>query len=149
MFFIQWALIPWVCLLRMQRLLQERDELRVVDDQLGAPTSVIALAAATVQIMEQAPGNRWSDWMRTCSGVYHMTCRGQTSWFGFAVAIAEKLKSRGIETANLIPITSAEYPTPASRPHWSVLDNRKLQQTFGVQMPDWEAALVEVQQAYL
>ena len=125
----------------MQRLLQEREELRVVDDQIGAPTSVIALATAFATILQQAEGNTWCDWMDAYTGVYHMTCGGQTSWFGFASAIASNLQVQGKKIARLMPIKTEEYPTPASRPHWSVLDNSKLQQTFGVSLPGWHDAL--------
>lgn len=131
-------------LLTMLRLLTEREELRVVDDQLGAPTSVLALAQATQSILRQAQEQKWPEWMGQYRGIYHMTCSGQTSWFGFASAIAQHLQSQGRKVAHLVPIPSEEYPTPARRPYWSVLDNTKLLETFGVSLAGWREALGEV-----
>ncbi|WP_271409666.1 dTDP-4-dehydrorhamnose reductase [Pseudomonas sp. Q1-7] len=124
-------------LLTMQRLLQEREELRVVDDQVGAPTWAGSIAHATVQLIErwQAGNSRW--------GVYHLTNQGETSWFGFASAIAEQLKAAGKPCARLVAIPSSEYPTPARRPLNSRLDGRKLAQDWQVSLPDWRTALAE------
>ncbi|NWL79291.1 dTDP-4-dehydrorhamnose reductase [Pseudomonas taiwanensis] len=124
-------------LLTMQRLLQEREELRVVDDQVGAPTWAGSIAQATAQLIDQwQAGNR--HW-----GVYHLTNRGETSWFGFASAIADQLKAAGKPCARLVPIPSSEYPTPARRPLNSRLDGRKLANDWQVSLPDWRTALAE------
>ncbi|GLZ84958.1 NAD(P)-dependent oxidoreductase [Metapseudomonas resinovorans] len=124
-------------LLTMQRLLQEREELRVVDDQVGAPTWAGSIAQATAQLIDQwQAGNR--HW-----GVYHLTNRGETSWFGFASAIADQLKAAGRPCARLVPIPSSEYPTPARRPLNSRLDGRKLANDWQVRLPDWRTALAE------
>ncbi|UCO97931.1 dTDP-4-dehydrorhamnose reductase [Metapseudomonas lalkuanensis] len=124
-------------LLTMQRLLQEREELRVVDDQIGAPTWAGSIAQATLELIEQwqAGNRRW--------GVYHLTNQGETSWFGFASAIGEQLKAAGKPCGRLVPIPSSEYPTPAKRPLNSRLDGRKLAQDWHVSLPDWRSALAE------
>jgi dTDP-4-dehydrorhamnose reductase len=124
-------------LLTMQRLLQERDELRVVDDQVGAPTWAGSIAQATVQLLEQwRAGNR--SW-----GTYHLTNQGETSWFGFASAIGEHLRAEGKPCARLLPIPSSDYPTPARRPLNSRLDCSKLARDWQVSLPDWRDALAQ------
>ncbi|WP_137819720.1 dTDP-4-dehydrorhamnose reductase [Pseudomonas sp. 2FG] len=124
-------------LLTMQRLLQEREELRVVDDQIGAPTWAGSIAQATAQLIE-----RWQQgnphW-----GTYHFSCQGETSWFGLASAIAERLKAEGKPYARLVPIPSSAYPTPAPRPLNSRLACTRLQADWGVVLPDWHAALLD------
>ncbi|MGH8433249.1 MAG: dTDP-4-dehydrorhamnose reductase [Pseudomonas sp.] len=122
-------------LLTMQRLLQEREELKVVGDQIGAPTWAGSIALATVQLIErwQQGNQHW--------GTYHLSCQGETSWFGFASAIAERLKAEGKPCARLIPIPSSAYPTPAPRPLNSRMDCTRLQADWGVVLPDWHAAL--------
>ncbi|AOE87989.1 dTDP-4-dehydrorhamnose reductase [Pseudomonas sp. TCU-HL1] len=124
-------------LLTMQRLLQEREELRVVDDQVGAPTWAGSIAQATVELLEgwQAGNRRW--------GTYHLTNQGGTSWFGFASAIAEQLKADGKPCARLVAIPSSEYPTPAKRPLNSRLDGSKLAHDWGIRLPEWHVALLE------
>jgi dTDP-4-dehydrorhamnose reductase len=130
-------------LLTMLRLGQERDRLNIVSDQIGAPTTAAALAQATRSIVDGifasqfGPVDQWS-------GLYHMTCAGQTSWHGFAEAIFERAEElallRGAKP-QVLPIPSSQYPTPAKRPHNSSLSNHKLQHTFGIQLPDWQSAL--------
>ncbi len=119
-------------LLTMLRLAGEREELRIVHDQTGAPTWSRMIAAATVQILQGNP-------FEQANGVYHLTAAGQTSWFGFTQAIMETLRPQ--PTPRLIPITTAEYPTPAKRPCNSVLSNKKLYDTFGIVLPDWASSL--------
>ncbi|MBD2353373.1 dTDP-4-dehydrorhamnose reductase [Tolypothrix sp. FACHB-123] len=124
-------------LLTMLRLAQEREEIKVVDDQIGAPTWSRMIAEATAQIVAQAPGNI-SDFLADRGGLYHLTASGQTSWYGFAKAIFEldeKKSDRKLQ--NLTAITSKEYPTPASRPAYSLLNDQKLSQSFGLILPDW------------
>ena len=118
-------------LLTMLRLGSERNELRIVEDQRGAPTSALALASATRRIIDAGQGS---------SGIYHMTCAGETTWCGFARAIFAKARAEK-PWASVIGIPSSEYPTPARRPSNSVLSNAKLKSTFGVELPTWETAL--------
>src|SRR5579885_560802 len=121
-------------LLTMLRLGKERPQLRIVDDQIGAPTSSSAIANATRAVLKGAAD--------IPSGIYHMSCAGQTSWYGFARAIFTQAA-----TPEIIPITTEEYPTPARRPRNSVLSNQKLKTTFRVELPSWEEALQRVLQS--
>lgn len=128
----------------MRRLAREREELRVVADQQGAPTWSRHIAEATAQILAQLGDDR-AAWHRAC-GIYHLTSAGAATWHAFAEAIVEH--QRGQETIacrRVTAITTADYPTPARRPAWSVLDNDKLARTFGVRLPDWRVALAQVQ----
>jgi dTDP-4-dehydrorhamnose reductase len=117
----------------MLRLGAERPELRVVDDQLGAPTSAAAIASATVRLVEQSGAP---------AGIYHMTAAGSTSWCGFARAIFQA----GVLPAQprVLPIASSDYPTPARRPANSVLVNDKFAHAFGFRLPTWQQQLNEV-----
>ncbi len=124
-------------MLTMQRLMRERPELRIVDDQIGAPTWARHIAEATALILAQTDSpargaDRPAPW-----GTYHLTNDGETSWFGFADAIRAAIK---LDTS-LIPIPSNEYPTPARRPQNSRLLNGKIMRTFGIRLPDWRVAL--------
>lgn len=123
-------------LLTIQRLLQERESLSVVNDQIGAPTWAGTIAQATAQLIVQWRSGQAGPW-----GVYHLTAQGETSWFGFASAIAAHLRGQGITVATLQTIPSSAYPTPAQRPLNSRLDCSRLQQDWNVQLPDWQAAL--------
>jgi len=128
-------------LFTMLRLGRERDKLSIVDDQIGAPTTSIELARATHAIVAGIQQNRFGDAERW-SGVYHMTCAGSTSWFGFAQAIFERAaRVPGAKTPELIPIPATSYPTPAARPANSVLSNHKLNSRFGVHLAPWQSAL--------
>ena len=123
----------------MLRLGRERDLLRIVDDQRGAPTSSLALAEATRAMVERA---RADGEVESWAGVYHATCAGAVSWAGFARAIFAAASARnGGSWAEIQPIATAEYPTPARRPLHSVLSNSKLMSRFGVRLPDWETSL--------
>ncbi len=123
-------------LLTMQRLLQERAQLKVVSDQIGAPTWAGTLAASTRALIE-----RWQSGESGAWGTYHLTAQGETSWFGFAQAIAAHLQARGLPCAELLPIPSSEYPTPARRPLNSRLDCSRLAQQWHVSLPHWQQAL--------
>ena len=123
-------------LLTMQRLLQERSELRVVADQIGAPTGAGTIAQSTRALIE-----RWQSGDAAAWGTYHLTASGETSWFGFTQAIAGHLTAQGKACATLEPIPASAYPTPAARPQNSRLDCSKLAREWGVAQPDWEAAL--------
>jgi len=120
--------------LTMRRLLSERDKVRVVSDQDGAPTFAGSLADATGQLL-RANGVAA---LRERSGVYHATAAGSTSWHGFATAIA---RLEGLPPTRVIPIASDDYPTAARRPRNSRLSNEKLRRDFGVALPSWEASL--------
>jgi dTDP-4-dehydrorhamnose reductase len=127
------------------RLAFERDELRIVDDQIGAPTSARALAEATaLAILSNIDLRTGAEqMMRPEYGLYHMTCAGQTSWFGFAQEFLEWTGARlpGRRLARCVPIRSSEYPLAARRPRNSVLSNQRLRDAFGLELPDWRAAL--------
>lgn len=125
-------------LLTMQRLLQEREELRVVSDQVGAPTWAGTIADTTRALIEQWQQGTPGPW-----GTYHLTGLGETSWFGFAEAIGEQLRSTGKPCARLVPIASSEYPTPAQRPLNSRLDCSRLQTAWNVRLPTWQGAVAE------
>jgi len=126
-------------LLTMRRLMRERPELKIVADQIGAPTWSRMLAEATALILaQQLSPTRGADRPEPW-GVYHMTNAGETSWHGFAEAIQAL---DGAESkARLLPIPSSDYPTPAKRPLNSRLNNDKLARVFGVRLPDWREAL--------
>jgi dTDP-4-dehydrorhamnose reductase len=131
-------------LLTMLRLGRERERLSIVGDQIGAPTTSIELARATHAIVTGIVAGRFGS-PQQWAGLYHMTCAGQVSWFGFAKAIfARAGKLPGAKTPALTPIATKDYPTPAARPRNSVLSNAKLLEQFGVQLPPWETALDEV-----
>ncbi|PKH12447.1 dTDP-4-dehydrorhamnose reductase [Pseudomonas sp. 43NM1] len=125
-------------LLTMQRLLQEKPEMRIVADQIGAPTWAGTIARSTLALIE-----RWQSGNAGAWGTYHLTAQGETSWFGFAQAIGEALREQGKPCANLLPIPSSDYPTPAARPLNSRLDCSRLQREWGVSQADWQTALRE------
>ncbi|KAB0480377.1 dTDP-4-dehydrorhamnose reductase [Pseudomonas reinekei] len=125
-------------LLTMQRLLQEKAELSVVADQIGAPTWAGTVANSTLALIERWHSGETAPW-----GTYHLTAQGKTSWFGFAESIREALRQQGKPCANLRPIRSSDYPTPATRPINSCLDCSRLQRDWGVSQPDWQTALRE------
>ena len=123
-------------LLTMQRLMQERDSLSIVDDEIGAPTWAGTIATATAEIVRQ-----WRNGKGSLNGLYHLSATGETSWYGFACSIAEYLKQQGRLRARLSPIASKDYPTAAQRPRNSRLDCARLQHDWNLPLPDWEAAL--------
>ncbi|WP_213878295.1 dTDP-4-dehydrorhamnose reductase [Pseudomonas sp. dw_358] len=125
-------------LLTMQRLLQEKSELRIVADQIGAPTWAGTIAQATATLMQH-----WRDGQPGPWGTYHLSGLGETSWFGFAEEIGRHLQLEGKACATLTPIASAEYPTPAERPLNSRLDCSRLQARWDIQLPHWQAALTQ------
>jgi len=122
----------------MLRLAGERPRLSIVNDQVGAPTSAGQLARGVRHVLRRLRNGAALD-----SGVYHMTCAGATSWFGFAQAIFASYADK-IAVPELTPISTEQYPTPAARPHNSVLDCGKLEQTMGLRLPRWEDALARV-----
>lgn len=120
-------------LLTMLKLGQQRDTLKIVDDQIGAPTWSRMIAESTAQIVTNYEDQ---------NGIYNLTSEGKTSWFGFAKAIFDLQASKtSCKVPNLINIPSSEYPTPAKRPQNSLLCHEKLLKTFGIRLPNWKAAL--------
>jgi len=126
----------------MLRLAGEREELRIVDDQRGAPTSAGLIASVTAQILAQ--------WLRAdvdardaMLGTYHLCADGACSWYAFADALLDRAAIAKLiaKKPRVIPITSADYPTRARRPAWSALDTGKLRSTFGLQLPPWQQGL--------
>ena len=118
----------------MLRVGAERDELRVVSDQIGSPTPAWLIADITAEILRQGIGE---------GGTHHLVSAGQTSWHGFAEAIFDEAVVTGALQRKPIvhAIPSSEYPTPAHRPAWSVLDTGSLRRAYGVVLPDWREAL--------
>lgn len=127
-------------LLTMLRLADERPELKVVDDQIGAPTWSRMIAEATAAIVAQGRGHGGIvQLLADRGGLYHLTAAGQTSWFGFACAIFAHAKKQ----VRVTPIPSAAYPSPARRPAYSVMSSARLVRTFGIALPPWEASLAQ------
>jgi len=126
----------------IQRLAKERDELKIVDDQVGSPTWCRTIAQTTANVLTQVlPEGSPGDLSRLddASGLYNLVCTGHTSWFGFARAILEA--SPASPNTKLIPISTSEYPTPAARPKNSVLATEKLRSAFGITPPAWDITL--------
>jgi dTDP-4-dehydrorhamnose reductase len=119
--------------LTIMRAAREHRELRVVDDQVGAPTSTGMLASALPEMIRRALDDAALD------GLYHLSAAGEVSWYGFALAV---LAGKGIKAA-VKPVSSEEYQAPALRPHNSVLDNTKVRERFGIRLPSWEVGLAE------
>jgi dTDP-4-dehydrorhamnose reductase len=118
-------------LLTMRRLATTRDELRVVADQFGVPNWSRVLAEATASLVARGAAA-----LAPKSGVYHLSGRGRASWFDFARAIFDSA-----DRPRIVPITTAEYPTPARRPASAVLATDKFEQAFGIALPDWRQTL--------
>jgi dTDP-4-dehydrorhamnose reductase len=138
------------------RLATQREELRIVSDQIGAPTCASEVAAATANILTSMRDmNNCGFVFSEVSGTYHMSAAGQTTWYDFAKTILEKAeatshipdwlaaatKERPLIARRLIPISTKEFGSPTHRPVYSILSNSRLIQTFGVALPDWQAQL--------
>ena len=143
-------------LLAIVRLAAEREELRIVSDQVGAPTCATDLAAGTCKILAGiSMRNRGQLVFAEASGTYHMSAAGQTTWFNFAKRILEEAKAnsrnltwladatkgRQLIAQRLTPISTEEFGAPARRPAYSVLSNSHLMQSFGLALPDWRSQL--------
>jgi dTDP-4-dehydrorhamnose reductase len=115
----------------MLRLMKERDEISVVNDQLGSPTSASDLAAAIMQVVEAYQGGAGY------YGIYHYSNKGVISWYDFALAIRDMARLSCI----VHPIPTTAYPTPAKRPAYSVLDTGAFEKDFGIRIPDWKTSL--------
>lgn len=109
----------------IRRLLAEKPEVRVIFDQVGTPTSARTLAEVIV--------NHIDFWAQSSNAIYHYSNEGVASWYDFAVAIG---RFSGLSTP-VLPIHTEEYPTPAKRPHYSVLDKTKIKETLGIRIPHW------------
>jgi len=117
----------------MLRLMKEKVEINVVDDQIGAPTYAADLALVIMLIVSK------HDWEATTwqPGIYHYSNAGRISWFDFASAIRQLAHSN----CKINPIPSSQYPTPAKRPSFSLLNTEKIQAAYGIQIPDWKESL--------
>lgn len=128
----------------MLTLSQQREELSVIDDQIGAPTSAELIADVSAHAIVQTLRDQ------TKIGIYHLVASGETSWFEYAKYIFEQAKNLGVNLAiqQVNPIPTAAYPTPAKRPHNSRLNNQKIQHAFQIYLPDWKVhvqrTLIEV-----
>jgi len=124
----------------IKKMAGEKDTLRIVDDQIGSPTWSRSIALATHKILGQCLQKNWlnEENLQTYSGIFNLTCQGNTSWYGFA---KELLSLSGIDNTKLIPISTSNYPTPAIRPLYSILCNDKVQNTFHIELPNWKKAL--------
>jgi dTDP-4-dehydrorhamnose reductase len=127
----------------MLRLAQEREVLRVVADQVGAPTTARWLAETSAFVVDRALDERRAGTFR--SGIYHCSAAGQASWFEFAEAIIagarKRLDPEAIRTVRIEPIGSSEYPLPARRPHNSLLDMTRFVERFALHRTDWHESL--------
>jgi len=126
-------------MLTILRLARERDELRIVNDQIGAPTSSELIAKATLRVLKaylKCPSSEF-----IYGGTYHLTASGHCSWFDFATEIIRHLTEKEVRTRKLTAISSSKYPTPARRPLNSRLTCSKIMDRFGVVLPEWQAAV--------
>ena len=115
----------------MMRLMKDKDALNIVGDQKGRPTYAKDLALATIEILKALNEGK------SIKGIYHYANTGETTWFGFA----QKIKEIAGLDCNLTAITSDEFPTPAKRPTYSILDTQKIENELGIEIPNWESAL--------
>lgn len=127
----------------MLKLGRERDTLRVISDQFGAPTTASLIADVTAQIVSR----HWLHGRRESfpAGLYHLAASGETTWHGYATEVLKSAAARGIELkvdpARIEAIPTSAYPLPAPRPANSRLDTRKLRETFGIYLPDWREGM--------
>jgi dTDP-4-dehydrorhamnose reductase len=117
----------------MMRLMKEKDQLNIVADQKGRPTYARDLALATMSIVEAINAGK------TIKGIYHFANQGETTWYDFAV----KIKAIAGLSCDLQPIETKDFPTPAKRPAYSVLDTEKIEKELSLTIPHWETSLVE------
>lgn len=115
----------------MMRLMKERDQLNIVADQKGRPTYAKDLAMATMKIIEALHAGK------TIKGIYHFANQGETTWYDFAA----KIKAIAGLTCDLQPIETKDFPTPAKRPAYSVLDTSRIEEALSLSIPHWEDAL--------
>lgn len=124
----------------MLRLGADRDELRVVADQAGTPTPAGTIADASARVLQAIHGGKVPD------SIYHLTAAGATTWHGFAEAIFDGAHARGLldRRPRVVPITTADFPTRAARPAFSVLDHSALEREFALSLPCWQDGLARV-----
>ncbi|MEI7430776.1 MAG: dTDP-4-dehydrorhamnose reductase [Betaproteobacteria bacterium] len=131
----------------MLRLASERDQLNVIDDQIGAPTGAELLADVTAHALRSAQAQP------ELAGLYHLVAGGETSWYGFARFVIETARQMGqsikVSPDAIMPIPSSAYPLPAPRPNNSRLDTRKLQVAFDLTLPEWESGVERMLQELL
>lgn len=128
-------------MLTMMRLAREHETLRVVADQIGSPTWSRMIAEATALTLKQTFS---SGSARDLSGVYHLRAGGETNWQEFASRIIELMPHAERKCKAVEAITTADYPTPAKRPAYSIMSCEKLRRTFGIELPNWEHSLRQV-----
>jgi dTDP-4-dehydrorhamnose reductase len=122
----------------MLRRAAKSEDVRVVDDQHGAPTAAGDLAAAFLDILQRYSGQE----IAARAGIYHLTARGETTWHGLASAVFAGFSERGgSRLPNLVAIPSAQYPSAARRPADSRLDCGKIERQFGIRLPTWRQSL--------
>jgi dTDP-4-dehydrorhamnose reductase len=146
-------------LLTILKLASEREELRIVNDQIGAPTWCREIAQATSEVLRQLLLNdHLSSPFPEFSRTYHISAGGVATWYDFARAVLDEVSKtecqlRWVQQATngkpliskrILPITTTEYPTPARRPSYSLLSNNRLKERFGIQLRDWRIALSDV-----
>ena len=126
----------------MLKLAAERDELRVIDDQIGAPTGADLLADVTAHVLRAAMSKP------ELGGTYHAVSAGETSWYGYAKTVIEWARARGLPVRvaadRIAAVPSSAYSTPARRPLNSRLDTQRLQRTFGLTMPPWQPGVLRM-----
>lgn len=133
-------------LLTILRLAREREELRIVNDQIGAPTSSQSIAELTAQVLKYCLKQTTSE--LTTKGIYHLTAAGHCSWYEFACEILRRASTQDFRVKKVSPIPSTEYPTPALRPLNSRLNCSKLVNAFGLNLMDWQTSLDSVVEQY-
>ncbi len=123
----------------MIRAMSTHESVKVVNDQKGTPTNCVTLATVILRIIEKRTNGE-----KVPNGIYHVTDLGETTWFDFTNEIRKKALERGILTNRgcaVNPCSTDEYPTPAKRPAYSVLDKTKVQETIGIRLPEWRESL--------
>lgn len=122
-----------------------REEMKIVDDQVGAPTSARVIADGTALIIARMGSDLYGE-MKCDGGTYHFCCGGETSWYGYAAEIVELARQSEIPLAlkTLFPVPTTEYPTPAQRPLNSRMDCTRLSNQFGIHPPAWQVALAQL-----
>jgi len=127
----------------MLRLAQERDRLTVIDDQIGAPTGADLLADVTAHAIRQV--TEQVDLADTCAGIYHLVASGETSWYEYAKHVLAQAQivqpAIKIKAAEVLPVPTSAFPTPARRPHNSRMSTEKLQRVFGLTPPPWQTGV--------
>jgi len=131
-------------MLTVLKLAAQKEEIRIVDDQIGSPSWCRMIAEASAQILAQGASDP-AGFLAEKGGLYHLSAQGKTSWFAFAQAILDHHPNRkALKVKHIIPIGTSEYPTPAARPAYSLLSSEALYGVFGLRIPEWEHSLKQV-----